>query len=91
MSLIALLAAWIAPRAQVKGLDAPQTNRYLWGMGSNYMPGMAGAIVVGSAISWWRFYMNNHFRLVIIAIGLFLVFVITTQVFMHMRLRKEQQ
>lgn len=89
MALIGLFAAFIMPRAQVQGLDAPLTNRYLWGAGANYLPGMGIAAILGTIIVWWQFYINNHFRLVLVNIVLFGIFVLTTQLFLHLRVRKE--
>lgn len=89
MILVALITTLAMPHAQVRGLDAPLTNRYLWGLGNNFLPGVAAAIFVGAAISWWQFYMNNHFRLIIVSAFLLGIFVLATQVLMHLRLRKE--
>lgn len=91
MVAVALLATLVSPHAQVGGLDSPLRNRYVWGMGTSFLPGMGIAIVLGAVIAWWQFYINNYFRLILVEAGLLGVFILATQVFMHLRLRKEEQ
>ncbi|WP_155287192.1 ABC transporter permease [Lacticaseibacillus zhaodongensis] len=80
-----LLSAIMTPQLQVKGLEAPLRNNYLRGVGSQFLPGVAIAIVVGTGIAWWRFYITDHFRLVLFAAFLMVIFALSNQLFMFVR------
>lgn len=86
-----MLAAYITPRPQTTGLEGPLRNNYLRGVARTYMPGAAIALIIGTAISWWQFYISGHFRLVLFAAFMFIVFTSSIQFFIHIRSTKEEQ
>ncbi len=90
MAIIGLLTALMTPMTALDALDAPQQNRYIWRLGTRYLPGMAIVTVVGTAFSWWQFYLTDHFRLVVVSAVLYGCYILATQLFMHLRLNRKE-
>lgn len=85
MMAVGLLSAILTPQLQVEGLESPLRNNYLLGVGSRFLPGVVAAVAIGTGIAWWRFYITNHFRILLFAAFLVIVFILSNQFFMHIR------
>ena len=88
---VGMLTAAMTPRPQTSGLDGPLRNNYLRGLTIGYLPGVGAAMVIGTIVSWLRFYITDHFRLLLVAVLLILVYLLSTYVFIYQRSRKEDQ
>lgn len=88
---VGMLAAYIVPRPQTAGLEGPLRNNYLRNVARAYIPGVIIALTVGTAFSWLRLYITGHFRLLLFAVFLLMVFASSNQFFIHYRTNKEDQ
>ncbi|WDF81503.1 hypothetical protein PQ472_06065 [Lacticaseibacillus pabuli] len=88
---VGLLTAGITPRPQTSGLNGLLRNNYLRGLTVSYLPGVGIAMVIGTIFSWLRFYITDHFRLLLIVVLLMLVYWFSAYLFIHQRSRKEDQ
>ncbi|WP_125570396.1 ABC transporter permease [Lacticaseibacillus songhuajiangensis] len=88
---VGMLAAYITPRPQTSGLEGPLRNNYLRNVARAYIPGVIVALSIGTAFSWLRLYITGHFRLLLFAVFLLMVFASSNQFFIHYRSNKEEQ
>lgn len=89
MALVGMLAAMMSPRPQTTGLDSALRNHYLSHMTRRDLAGVTVALAVGTGIVWWRFYLTNHFRLLVFITLMLVVFTLSHQFFIRRRSFKE--
>lgn len=89
MVLVGMLAAFMMPRPQTDGLDGALRNHYLGHLTRHYLAGVSVSLIIGTLISWSRFYMTNHFRLLVFVGLMFIAFAMSHQLFIRRRSAKE--